>query len=199
MEPAAGQCGRAPDVAPERGRGQTPVTRTIVDTAGFDTPDRVCCASPRWGAHEKATRALGHPRAVGHRRSVLVLAGCLRPRRNDEAGARVGGNRSAGGLGRMLVAGAGLGDRTTSEHHRRRGTPVVPADDATDAQRSAPPRRRRPPRPLQGATLEAITTQFSPKAVADGFIVVFPQGTGNPAGWDIQPATAGIPTSTSTS
>ena len=40
-----------------------------------------------------------------------------------------------------------------------------------------------------GATLEAITSQFSPKAVADGFIVVFPQGTGNPVGWDIDPST----------
>jgi len=44
-----------------------------------------------------------------------------------------------------------------------------------------------------GATLEAITSQFSPKAVADGFIVVFPQGTGNPVGWDIQPGTTAHP------
>lgn len=36
-----------------------------------------------------------------------------------------------------------------------------------------------------GATLEAITSQFSPKAVSEGFIAVFPQGTGNPVGWDI--------------
>ncbi|MGA2521764.1 MAG: PHB depolymerase family esterase [Acidimicrobiales bacterium] len=45
----------------------------------------------------------------------------------------------------------------------------------------------------EGAALEAITTQFSPKAIADRFIVVFPQGTGNPVGWDIQPATSGHP------
>jgi polyhydroxybutyrate depolymerase len=45
----------------------------------------------------------------------------------------------------------------------------------------------------EGATLEAITTQFSAEATRSGFIVVFPQGTGNPVGWDIQPATAGHP------
>ncbi len=38
-------------------------------------------------------------------------------------------------------------------------------------------------------TLEAITTQFSAEALANGFIVVFPQGTGSPAGWDIEPGT----------
>jgi polyhydroxybutyrate depolymerase len=45
----------------------------------------------------------------------------------------------------------------------------------------------------EGATLEAITTQFSPKALSDGFIVVFPQGTGNPVGWNIQPGTSTHP------
>ncbi len=44
-----------------------------------------------------------------------------------------------------------------------------------------------------GATLEAITSQFSPKAVADKFMVAFPQGTGNPVGWDIDPSTPGHP------
>ncbi len=45
----------------------------------------------------------------------------------------------------------------------------------------------------ESATLEAITTQFSPTALANRFIVVFPQGTGNPAGWDIDPGTSAHP------
>ncbi len=45
----------------------------------------------------------------------------------------------------------------------------------------------------EGATLHADTTQFSPKAQADGFIVVFPEGTGSPVGWDIAPATSAHP------
>jgi len=45
----------------------------------------------------------------------------------------------------------------------------------------------------EGAELEAITTQFSPKARANGFIVAFPQGTGSPVGWDVDPATIGHP------
>ena len=45
----------------------------------------------------------------------------------------------------------------------------------------------------EGATIEALTTQFSPKAVADGFIAVFPVGTGTPIGWDISPATSAHP------
>jgi len=45
----------------------------------------------------------------------------------------------------------------------------------------------------ESATLEAITTQFSAPAQADGFIVVFPQGTGNPAGWDVDPGTGAHP------
>lgn len=45
----------------------------------------------------------------------------------------------------------------------------------------------------EGATLEAITTQFSSKAIANDFIVVFPQGTGNPVGWDIDPSTRAHP------
>jgi polyhydroxybutyrate depolymerase len=42
-------------------------------------------------------------------------------------------------------------------------------------------------------TLEAITTQFSTEALANHFIVVFPQGTGSPAGWDIDPSTRAHP------
>ncbi len=45
----------------------------------------------------------------------------------------------------------------------------------------------------EGATIEALTTQFSPKAVADGFMAVFPVGTGTPIGWDIDPATSAHP------
>ncbi len=45
----------------------------------------------------------------------------------------------------------------------------------------------------ESATLEAITTQFDTTAQADGFIAVFPQGTGNPAGWDIEPGTSAHP------
>ena len=45
----------------------------------------------------------------------------------------------------------------------------------------------------EGATIEALTTQFSPKAIADGFMAVFPVGTGTPVGWDISPATSAHP------
>jgi len=45
----------------------------------------------------------------------------------------------------------------------------------------------------EGATLEAMTTQFGPTAQRDGFIVVFPEGTGSPVGWDIAPATSAHP------
>jgi len=45
----------------------------------------------------------------------------------------------------------------------------------------------------EGATLEADTTQFSPAAQADGFIAVFPQGTGSPVGWDIAPSSSAHP------
>ena len=66
---------------------------------------------------------------------------------------------------------------------------------------TTPPTHKAAPLPVvvdlhglsEGATLEAITTQFSPKAIADHFIVVFPQGTGSPVGWDIDPATGGRP------
>jgi polyhydroxybutyrate depolymerase len=36
----------------------------------------------------------------------------------------------------------------------------------------------------EGATLEALTSQFGPLAQKDGFISVFPQGTGSPVSWD---------------
>jgi polyhydroxybutyrate depolymerase len=36
----------------------------------------------------------------------------------------------------------------------------------------------------EGAQLEAVTTQFGPLAQRDGFVAVFPQGTGNPVHWD---------------
>jgi polyhydroxybutyrate depolymerase len=39
----------------------------------------------------------------------------------------------------------------------------------------------------EGAQLEATTTQFSPLGQKDGFISVFPQGTGNPLAWDTSP------------
>jgi polyhydroxybutyrate depolymerase len=45
----------------------------------------------------------------------------------------------------------------------------------------------------EGASIEAATTQFSPKAQADDFIAVFPQGTGSPVGWDINPSTSAHP------
>ena len=64
-----------------------------------------------------------------------------------------------------------------------------------------PPRSGAGPRPLvvdlhglgEGASLEADTTQFSPFAQAHGFIVVFPQGSGSPVGWDIAPGTSAHP------
>ncbi len=37
----------------------------------------------------------------------------------------------------------------------------------------------------EGATVHALTTQFSAKATASNFIAVFPNGTGSPVGWDI--------------
>ncbi len=45
----------------------------------------------------------------------------------------------------------------------------------------------------EGAALEANTTQFGPEAQHHDFIVVFPQGTGSPAGWDTDPATKAHP------
>jgi polyhydroxybutyrate depolymerase len=45
----------------------------------------------------------------------------------------------------------------------------------------------------EGASIEAATTQFSPKAQADDFIAVFPEGTGSPVGWDIDPSTRAHP------
>jgi polyhydroxybutyrate depolymerase len=45
----------------------------------------------------------------------------------------------------------------------------------------------------EGAVLHARTTQFSAEAMANDFIVVFPNGTGTPVGWDIAPATAAHP------
>jgi len=45
----------------------------------------------------------------------------------------------------------------------------------------------------EGAALEATTTQFGPAAQHDGFIAVFPEGTGSPVGWDIAPATSAHP------
>jgi polyhydroxybutyrate depolymerase len=36
----------------------------------------------------------------------------------------------------------------------------------------------------EGAQLEALTSQFGPLAQRDGFIAVFPQGTGKPVQWD---------------
>ncbi len=36
----------------------------------------------------------------------------------------------------------------------------------------------------EGAQLEALTTQFGPLGQKDGFISVFPQGSGDPAHWD---------------
>lgn len=39
----------------------------------------------------------------------------------------------------------------------------------------------------EGAELEADTTQFGPLAQHDGFIAVFPQGTGDPVSWDTNP------------
>ncbi|HEY5025971.1 MAG TPA: PHB depolymerase family esterase [Acidimicrobiales bacterium] len=45
----------------------------------------------------------------------------------------------------------------------------------------------------EGATLHAQTSQFGPEAQTDGFIVVFPEGTGAPVSWDIAPATRAHP------
>jgi polyhydroxybutyrate depolymerase len=45
----------------------------------------------------------------------------------------------------------------------------------------------------EGASIEADTTQFGAKAQADGFIAVFPEGTGSPVSWDIEPSTAAHP------
>ncbi len=45
----------------------------------------------------------------------------------------------------------------------------------------------------EGAVLHADTTQFSPEAQRDGFIVVFPEGTGSPVSWDIAPGTKAHP------
>jgi polyhydroxybutyrate depolymerase len=45
----------------------------------------------------------------------------------------------------------------------------------------------------EGASIEAATTQISPKAQADDFIAVFPEGTGSPVGWDINPSTSAHP------
>lgn len=45
----------------------------------------------------------------------------------------------------------------------------------------------------EGASIEADTTQFGPKAQADGFIAVFPEGTGSPISWDISPSTTAHP------
>jgi polyhydroxybutyrate depolymerase len=45
----------------------------------------------------------------------------------------------------------------------------------------------------EGATIEALTTQFGVLAPRDGFIAVFPEGTGSPVGWDIAPATSAHP------
>jgi polyhydroxybutyrate depolymerase len=36
----------------------------------------------------------------------------------------------------------------------------------------------------EGAQLEALTSQFGPLAQKDGFVAVFPQGTGTPVHWD---------------
>jgi polyhydroxybutyrate depolymerase len=45
----------------------------------------------------------------------------------------------------------------------------------------------------EGATLHAQTSQFSPKAQANGFMAVFPEGTGSPVGWDIAPSSSAHP------
>ena len=39
----------------------------------------------------------------------------------------------------------------------------------------------------EGARLEAQTTQFGPLGQKDGFVVVFPNGTGTPISWDTSP------------
>jgi polyhydroxybutyrate depolymerase len=54
------------------------------------------------------------------------------------------------------------------------------------------PAAHRAPAPLvvdfhgygEGAPTEALTTQFSPLAQADGFVVVYPNGRGDPIAWD---------------
>ena len=64
-----------------------------------------------------------------------------------------------------------------------------------------PPHPRAGPLPLvvdlhglaEGASIEAATTQFSSKAQTDGFMAVFPEGTGSPVNWDIAPGTSAHP------
>jgi len=41
----------------------------------------------------------------------------------------------------------------------------------------------------ESAQIQALTTQFSAKADKDGFIVVYPEGTGAPVGWDTDSTT----------
>ena len=131
----------------------------------------------------------------------IAVAACSSPSAHPEPGPDpVGGDRSpqrgaAGGVAGMLAA------------RRRRRSPSSARTSPSTAwpAGTCSPRRRRlaRPEPLpvvvdlhglgEGASIEAATTQFSPKAQADDFIAVFPEGTGSPVGWDIDPSTSAHP------
>ena len=130
------------------------------------------CSSPGATRSSTATTAAAAGATGPSTGAPLPSPGCARPRRPRR---------------RRCRAAPG--------HHRRRSRPLVPAHDPADPARArAPARRRRSSTAsVEGATIEADTTQFGPKAQADGFIAVFPEGTGSPVSWDIDPSTSGAP------
>ena len=84
-------------------------------------------------------------------------------------------------------------DRIASEHHRRRHGSLVSADDAGRAQGVARPVVIDLHGLSEGATLEAITSQFSRQGDAGRLHRGVSPRHGNPVGWDIHPSTAGHP------
>ncbi len=123
------------------------------------------CAS---GAARQAPPTTSPPRHMGHSGASVASAGCALPA--DPSVSELLQTVTVGGIRRQYLL-------TSPPTHRGEPVPVV-----VDLHGLS-----------QGASLEAVTTQFSPKATANGFIAVFPQGTGNPVGWDIQPGTSGHP------
>ena len=154
---------------------------------GLDTSKEVCCARPmtmgvRW-------------RWVGAVVVLSVLAGAC----SSTGGGTGPGAKTATRLGAPIPsAGCSLPAPYSVTEVRQN---ITVDGEARWYLLTTPSTRQGAPLPVvidlhglsQGAELEAVTTGFSDEAQANGFMVVFPEGTGNPTGWNIDPATPGHP------
>ena len=125
----------------------------------------------------------------------LITSGCSQAGGSAPLGTKSNPSTSVGATPRTLPARPSTGCSSPAHAELTLEKKTMTIDGVTRWYLISTPPERSGDRPFpvvldlhglgEGATLEALTTQFGPLGQKDGFITVFPQATGNPASWDV--------------